>query len=396
MFSARDLMDPNYAALTSKGSRFTYQMNLKIKPTAMNWADPFRPDDTIPEHIKKATIDCINTTGAHYTFPVGDAELRKEVAKRVKKINGLDVDYNKNITISCGSDIAFAFVMRPFLTPGEENEVMMPIPSYAHNFTVPPLCGGKSVPVPTYKEDNYDLRISEFEKRLTPKTKMVIITNPNNPTTTVYRRDTLIKLADFVKENNLILVVDQCFEDTVFDGYEMTNIAALPDMFERTIIISSFSKGMGLCGYRVAYIVASDDITDMFHACTVTFLGAPNTAAQAGIIAGLKNPGFMEQYRQEYMVRADMISEILDTIPNISYNKPESCFYFWIDTSKYGTDIEVQTYLAENAALLVSNGGTFGDCNYIRLIYGALSSREECIAAIERMKQALLAHPINQ
>lgn len=395
----RSLMDPEYAKRTHKSSNFSLNESIDLsKVTCMCWADPFYPDDySLPEHIKEATIKSLESNGAHYTFPLyGDKELRTEIAKTFKKLNGIDIDPNKNITICPGSGAAFIFSMRPFLIPGEFNEVLIPTPSYISNFESAPLSGGVTITVPTYAEDDYELRIEEFEKRLTPKTKVVLITNPNNPTTTVYKRETLEKLADFVKKNNLILIVDQCFEDTVFDGFEMTNIISMSDMFERTILLNSFSKGMGLCGFRVGYIVASEDITDVLHSCVVYCLGAPNTAAQAGVLAGLKNPAFMEDYRQEYMIRANIICKILGTIPNIKFILPQSGFFIWIDVSKYGGDAETTKYLIENAAVMPSQGTEFGDKGFIRLIYAALKNRDECIDAVIRMKEALLAHPINR
>ncbi len=395
MFNPRELMSPWFADLSSsrKGD-FKHEMEAGDNVVLMNWADPFRPDDTIPSHIKQATIDCLNSVGAHYTFPVGDDELRRELAKRIKRVNGLDVDPYKNITISSGSDTAFLFVMRPFLNPGDE--VLTPTPSYAHNFIVPGLCGAKAIGIPTWPEDGYDLHIDEFEKRLTSKTKMVALTNPNNPTCTVYRRETLEKLAAFVQKNNLILVVDQCFEDTVFDGYEMTNIMALPGMFERTIMINSISKGMGLCGYRVGYVVASEEISDMLQYTSVYVVGAPNTAAQAGIVAGLRDPAFIEEYRQEYMARAKAISKILDEIPHIRYVMPQAGFFFWIDVSYYGSQTEVTRYIAKNAGVLLSDGTLSNDQTHVRMIYGALRDREQCLAAVRRIRDAFLAHPKNK
>ncbi len=395
MFDPKKYLDPAYLPMTQGGDAMDFQMALKIKPAEMNWADPFRPDDVVPPHVKEAVIENLNSMAAHYTFPVGDAELRQEVAKRVERLSGLSVDPNKNVTISCGSDNLFAFVMRPFLVPGQDNEVMMPIPSYAHNFAVPPLIGGVSIEVPTYAEDGYDLRIEEFEKRVTDKTRMVVITNPNNPTSTVYKKETLERLAEFVIRHDLIMVVDQAFEDTVFDGHPMVHIAALPGMAERTIVLGSLSKGMALCGFRVAYAVAPEMITRVFHGSAVLFLGAPNTMAQAGAVAALRDCGFMEEYRQEYMARAKILGEILATIPHISFDQPESGFFFWIDTSFYGTDQEVVEYLTREANVLVSGGSMCKDPTHIRLIYGALRDREECIAAVKRIKVALERHPKN-
>ena len=396
MFNPRDLMDPEYAKQTSKGSTFSFQMNLKKEPATMNWADPYRPNDTVPPHIKEAVIKSLNTNAAHYCFPTGDMELRREIAKRVEKLNGVKIDPSTQLTITNGSDPAFAYVMRPFLVPGEDNEVLMPIPSYAHNFDVPPLIGGKAVMVPTREETGFDLEIEEFEKRVTPKTKMVIFTNPNNPTGTVYKRETLEKLADFCIRHNLICVVDQCFEDSVFDGHEFTSMMALPGMFERTITIGSISKGMGLCGFRVAYVVAPEEITDVLHETAVLFVGATTTMAQAGVTAGLRDTRFMEDMRQEWMARARILGEILDQTPHIHYVKPEAGFFFWVDISYYGTDAEVMKYLVEEANVLVSTGTGFTDSTHIRIIYGCLQDRQECIDAVTRIKEALERHPKNR
>lgn len=396
MFNPRTLMDPAFAKKTSKGGTFSFQMDMKKQPTAMNWADPYRPNDTVPPHVKRAVIDSLNSTAAHYSFPTGDMELREEIAKRVLKLNGVKIDPRTELTISNGSDSAFAYVMRPFLVPGEENEVLIPVPSYAHNFDVPPLIGGKSVMVPTRAENNFDLDIEEFEKRVTDKTRLVVFTNPNNPTGTVYRRETMEKLAEFCIRHNLICVVDQCFEDSVFDGHEFVSIMALPGMFERTITIGSISKGMGLCGFRVAYIVAPEEITDVLHETAVLFVGATNTMAQAGVTAGLRDTRFMEELRREWMVRAEILGSILDSTPHISYVKPEAGFFFWIDVSYYGTDQEVMQYLVEEADVLVSTGSGFTDPTHIRVIYGCLQDRQECIGAVERIKAALERHPRNR
>ena len=166
-------------------------------------------------------------------------------------------------------------------------------------------------------------------------------------------------------------------------------------MWERTITIGSISKGMGLCGFRVAYIVASESITDVFHQTAVLFIGATNTMAQAGITAALKDTRFMEDMRQEWMIRAKVLGDILDTIPHISYVKPQAGFYFWIDISYYGTDEEVMRYLVKEANVLVSPGAGFTDPTHIRIIYGCLKDRSQCIAAVEAIRDALLRHPKN-
>jgi len=329
---------------------------------------------------------------------MGSLKMRNAVADKVKRINGIEVDPNKNITITSGSDLAFIYAIRPFMVPGEKNEVMMPTPSYGNNFSAPVLAGGKCVPIPTYFGEGFDLKIEEFEKRITPKTKIIALTNPNNPTSTVYKHETLEKIAEFIVKNNLILFIDQCFEDLVFNGYEMVNIINMPGMFERTILVSSFSKCMGLCGFRLAYIIAQHEIMSVLHACAVDYVGAPNTMAEAGILAALEDPKFIEEYRQEYMVRGKIAYELLSGIPDVYCYKPESAFFLWVDTHKLGTEEEVYNYLVKNANVAVNKGSAFGPegKNGIRIVYGVKKNRKECLNVVKRIREALLNYPKNK
>ena len=141
----------------------------------------------------------------------------------------------------------------------------------------PELIGGVTVRVPTYPEDGYHIRIQEYEKRVTSKTKMVLLTNPNNPTGTVYTRKELEELAAFCVEHDLICVCDQAFEDTVFPEHEMICICQLPGMWERTVTVCSVSKGMGLSGFRVGWTYATDTIMDTYYGAAVNIQGATST-----------------------------------------------------------------------------------------------------------------------
>lgn len=391
MRSVRHLMDPAYA---------DRQWNEVFDPAAtfdpekvalMLVTDPFEPDDCTPEHVREAAIASLRDgTAAHYSSPIGERELRAEIAEKVARVNGLTVDPARNITVAPGADPLISFCARPFIEPGAGHEILVPAQSFNTNVEVGPLTGGVTVPVPTYEEDGYELRIEEFERRLTPRTKLIVITNPNNPTTTVYSRRTLEQLADFATANDLVVLSDQVFEETVFDGCEMTDIASLPGMAERTILICSLSKGMGLCGYRIGYAVASDEITHVLRGCVPYTFGAPNTAAQAAAVAALREPQFVEGYRREYMARAEAVCAMFDTVPGLTYTRPQSGYFLWINVSAYGSGAEVSEYLLREAAVLV---GGMGD--HIRLVYGAFADRRRCLDAVRRVVEALQRHPVN-
>ncbi|WP_033287691.1 pyridoxal phosphate-dependent aminotransferase [Amycolatopsis jejuensis] len=393
MTSVRHLMDPAYAARRATEADDHWGGIDTAKVAMLCIADPFWPDDCTPEHVRAAAIESLQADGAHYSSPIGERALRVEIAKRVARVNGLEVDPDRNVTVAGGSVPLFVHAMRPFLEPGAQNEILTPTPSWVTNFEIGPLAGGVTVPVPTYPEDGYDLRIDEFARRLTPRTKLVLIANPNNPTATLYSRRALEQLAAFARENDLIVVTDQAFEDTVFDGCEMTEIAALPGMAERTILISSLSKGMALCGYRIGYVVASEEITDVLHSSAAHILGAPSTAAQAAAVAALREPQFVEAYRAEYRKRADAICAMLDTVPDLGYTKPQSGYYLWLDVSAFGNAREVTEYLLREASVLLNEGDTWGSSDHLRLVYSTFADRNRCLSAIERMVDAFARHP---
>lgn len=359
--------------------------------TLMCWADPFFPDPAIPEHVKEATLKGIeNGTSAHYTMPIGNMELKTEIAKKLKKFNKFEnIDPERNIIITPGSDSGLLFAMMPFIDSGDE--VMVPDPSYPSNFLNPKLLGGVTVAVPLDVNNNYQINIEEFEKRLTPKTKMILLTNPNNPTTTVLRRESLEKIADFAIKNDLIVVSDQAFEDSVYDNIEYISIASLPGMWERTVTVFSISKGMALSGYRVGYIVADDHIMDIYYGCAVNVLGATNTASQLGAIAAIKDDSFMHEYNRIFEKRRKKVYELFNSIPGVSMKMPESSFMSWVNISKLGTSSEIYQYIIKEANVIVNEGTPYGAQGegYLRVIHGAYKDEEKVMSALNRIKIAL-------
>lgn len=357
----------------------------------MSWADPFYPDPSMPPHVAEAMIESIHSGFAsHYTTPIGNSELKAEIAKKLKKVNGLDVIPDRNIIITPGSDSGLFFAMLPFIHDGDE--VMIIDPSYPNNYQNTEIMGGVAVTIPVYAENGYQFEIEDFEAKVTDKTKMIVLTNPNNPTTTVYRREKLEQLAEFAVKHDLIVVVDQAFEQPVFDDIEMVTIAALPGMWERTVTVFSISKGMGLSGLRVGYIVADDRIMDKMYGVAVSVIGATSTSAQMGAIAAMKDDSFMEKYFELFDQRRRIVYDNLHDIPGVSMQLSESGFLSWLDISALGTESEVMSYLNENALVSINSGAPYGEQGkgHIRIVHGVFASNEALERAILRMREALL------
>ena len=356
----------------------------------MGWADPFFPDLSIPTHVMDAAIDALKSGfPSHYTMPIGNVDLKKVIAEKLLRKNGIRVNPERNILITPGSDSGLLYAMMPFINP--EDEVMTLDPSYPSNFLNAEILYGKTVPIPIYEEEGYCINVQEFEKRLTQRTKMVLLTNPNNPTTTVFSRDDLLALSKFIVENDLVCVVDQAFEDIVFEGRECVSMATLPGMWERTVSVFSMSKGMGLSGFRVGYLVADDVIMDVLFGGAVNVIGATNTMAQIAAIAAFEDYSFIEEYNRKHDQRRKFAYELFNSIPGVSMLMPESGFYSWINISRLGDSTEISQYLIREARVACNDGKAYGNqgAGHLRLIHGCYWDEERAYKALKRVKAAL-------
>ncbi len=368
----------------------SYQEMEKQGVSLMGWADPFMPDYSMPKHIETALIDAIkNPIAPHYTAPIGNEKLKEKIAEKLLKYNKLDVNPSRNILITPGSDSGLYFAILPFINDGDE--VLIPSPSYPNNFLDIQIMGGKVVSVPLKEENNYQFERETFENLITDKTKMILLTHPNNPTTTVFNLESLTILSELVIKHDLILVCDQAFEDYCYDN-EFITPAAMPGTFERTITVFSFSKGMGLSGLRVGYLVCSDVIMDSMFANAVSVLGATNTACQIAMIAALENPSFMKEFESAFDFRRKKAYEIINSIPNVSMQLPESGFLCWVDISKLGNSTEIVNYLVTEAKVSVNAGVNYGAGGegHLRIVLGVYKDNQRVVDALLNIKDALI------
>lgn len=356
----------------------------------MAWADPFYPDPSLPGPVKEAIAACLQgAQAAHYTMPIGSPALKEEIAKKLLAYNGLNVEPGRNILITPGSDSGLFFAMLPFLSPGDE--VLVPDPSYPSNFLNPSLMGAVCVPFPLDAQNGYRLDVTQMEKRRTPRTKMVLLSHPNNPTSTVFDRASLEELSRFVIDHDLILVCDQAFEDFIYDGREFVTPAALPGMWERTVSVFSLSKGFGLSGLRVGYLVADDKAMDVYFGAAVNVIGATGTAPQAGAIAAFRHPEILEGYRSRLLRRRDMAFEAFCGIPGVRSAPSQSGFLSWLDISGLGESPQVVQFLKEHARVFVNDGAAYGSQGrgHIRIVHGCFAQEERAWDAFLRIRRAL-------
>lgn len=396
----RALMTPTFAGL--EGGLFSSVSKADVGEGAgkliergtdiLAWADPFFPDPSLPESVARAMTKAVEDGfPAHYSMPIGRAELRRTIAEKVTRQTGLQIDPSRNVIVTPGSDTGLLYAMMPFIAPG--TEVLVPEPTYPNAFLNPRLLGGITVTVPLRAENAWQLDVAELERRLTPATKMVVICQPNNPTTKVHRRESLEALARFVVANDLILVCDQAFEDHVFDGRELVAPATLPGMWERTLTVCSVSKGLGLSGFRIGYIYAHDAIMDVLYGGAVNVLGTAATVTSIGANEALADDALLADIHARLDRRRTIACDELGSIPGVRMEPPETGILAWLDVSALGTSQEIVAYLLEHANVLVNPGDQYGDHGegLIRLVYAAFADDDRAAAVFARIRDALTA-----
>lgn len=356
----------------------------------MSWADPFMPDAAVPQHIKQAALNAMNDPiASHYTAPVGNTRLREQIARRWRKRYGMDLDPQRNILITPGSDSALYFAMLPFIEAGDE--VIVCTPCYPNNLQNIQMMGAKAVCCELKPEDGYQIRGEALEACVSEKTKMIVLTHPNNPTTTVFDCESLEAVRKTVCRHDLILVVDQAFEDFTFER-EMIAPASMEGMFAHTITVCSTSKGYGLSGYRVGYIIAEDVFMDVYYGCAVSVIGATNTVSQLAVLAAMEDESFMQEFEAAYDWRRHQAEEILSGIPGVQIQLPQSGFLCWVDVSGLADSSAVCARLLSDARVSVNDGKNYGPGGEkgFRIVLGVYRDNERVRQALLRIREVLL------
>lgn len=355
----------------------------------ISWADPFQPDDAVPAHVRAAALRAIEgADGEHYTAPTGNLHLRTCIAKHWETRYGLALDPARNIIITPGSDSALYFAMLPFLEEGDE--VIVPTPCYPNNLQNITMANARAVFMELKAEDGYQIDGALLESLVTPRTKMIVLTHPNNPTTTVFNEASLSAVRKTVLTHDLVLICDQAFEDFTFE-HPMIAPAAMEGMLPHTVTVCSASKGFGLSGYRVGWIIADDTVMDVLYGCAVSVVGATHTASQQAIIAAFEDPSFMEAYAQAYDARRYKAVELLGNIPGVEVQLPQSGFLCWVDIHELGSSSEICARLLKEANVSVNDGINYGPGGErgFRIVLGVYRENEKVFDALERIARVL-------
>ncbi len=343
------------------------------------------PDFVTPEHIRQAGIQSIEQGRTRYTSNYGLLELREEIAAMLQRRYGLTYDPKTQILTTVGVSEGVDLAMRSLIDPGDE--VISSDPGYVAYEADIIFAGGVPVPVPTYAQYDFAVRAAEIAAAITPRTKMILLGNPNNPTGAVIPREELEGIAKLAIEHDLIVASDEVYSRLVY-GTEHVSIASLPNMQERTILLDGFSKAYAMTGWRVGYVAAPAHILEAMlkiHQYTIMCAG---TAAQEAALQALRHgENDVIAMHDDYERRNRMFVEGLNRI-GLVCNEPRGAFYAFPQISHTGmTDDEfVEKLLVEEQVAAVP-GSSFGEAGtgYIRCAYcTAYDKLEEALVRMER------------
>lgn len=341
------------------------------------------PDYAAPDKVIDACIASLKRKETSYTSNWGILELRQEIAKLFKKRYDLDYDPNDEVMVTVGVSEAIGIIMTTFLNPGDE--VLIPDPAYLAYPACVSIAHGKPVLVPTFADNEFKLTVEELEKKVTPKTKALLIGYPNNPTGTVMDRQSLEEIAAFAKKHDLIVIADEIYCDLTYEG-QHTCFASLPGMRERTLVMNGFSKSYAMTGMRIGYICAPREALEEIYKVHQYEILCASTTSQYGALEALRScDDDVKAMYDEYAARREMIYQGLVNM-GLTVFKPKGAFYIFPDISCTGMDDEeFCDRLLKEEKVGVVPGTCFGPQgkNHVRISYAA--SRENIAEALKRM-----------
>lgn len=348
------------------------------------------PDFVTPWHIRESCIYGLNRGQTSYTSNAGLLSLREEIAKSL--YNDYQVIYapRTEILVTVGVSEGLDLAMRALLSPGDE--VLIPEPCYVSYKSCVILAGGVAVTVPTTIENEFRITAQELEKFVTPRTKILLIGYPNNPTGAVMSRQNLAEIAEFASKHDLIVISDEIYAKLTYDSTH-TCFSSLPDMMERTIVLNGFSKAYAMTGWRIGYATANADfIAAMTKIHQYTMLSAPIMAQIAAIEAlkhGQKN---MEEMVTEYNQRRRLILNGFHQM-GLECFEPKGAFYLFPSIKQTGlTSLQFAEQLLQAERVALVPGDAFGDSGegFVRCSYATSTKNiKEALVRIERFVSSI-------
>lgn len=343
------------------------------------------PDFDTPWRIRDEGIFSLEKGRTFYTSNAGLKELRKEICLYLKRKIGVDYDPMKETLVTVGGSEAIDVGLRCMLDPGDE--VLIPQPSYVSYLPCTVMADGVPVVVPLQYENNFKLTVEDLEKYTTPKTKVLIMPFPNNPTGAIMTREDLEPVAEFVKAHDLYVMSDEIYSELTYQTKHVS-IASLPGMRERTLVINGFSKGFAMTGWRLGYCCGPEMVIEQMTKLHQFAIMCAPTTSQYAAVEGLKNCGDeVEKMRKSYNQRRRFLMNEFKKM-RLECFEPFGAFYVFPSIKEFGmSSEEFATRLLQEEKVAAVPGTAFGECGegFLRISYAySLEDLKEALGRVER------------
>jgi aspartate/methionine/tyrosine aminotransferase len=342
------------------------------------------PDFDTPAHIKEAAKRALDANATHYGPSAGLPELREAIAKHTAETRGVPVS-PEQVVVTPGAKPIMFFTIVALVNRGDE--VIYPNPGFPIYESVINFVGGVPVPIPLREQSDFGFDLELFEKRLSPKTRLIIVNSPENPTGGVLDRGQIERIARLATERNIPVMTDEIYRQFLYDG-EFVSFYAQPGMHQRAILLDGFSKSYAMTGWRLGYGVMPVDLAEHVtrlmvnsNSCTASFVQLAGVAA----LQGDHEP--VRKMVAEFKRRRDIVVDGLNKLPGVTCRKPRGAFYVFPNiTGTKKTSAEVADRLLQEAGVAVLSGAAFGAHGegYLRISYA--NSETNLRKALERMR----------
>lgn len=348
------------------------------------------PDFDTPWHVREEGIRSLEKGRTFYTSNAGLKELKIEICRYLKRKNDLDYDFNKEIMVTVGGSEAIDIALRAMLNPGDE--VLIPQPSYVSYVPCTILAGGAPVVIELEDKDQFKLTKEKLLEKITPRTKILIMPFPNNPTGAIMEREDLEEIAKVIEEKDLFVISDEIYSELTYKGRHVS-IASMPGMKERTVLINGFSKSYAMTGWRLGYAAAPEAIlTQMVKIHQYAIMCAPTTSQYAAVEALKNGDDDIERMKKAYDERRRYLLRAFKGL-GMDCFEPYGAFYMFPSIKRFGmTSEEFATRLLKEEKIAIVPGTAFGDSGegFLRVSYAySLEDLQKAIGRIRRFVEKL-------
>ena len=353
------------------------------------------PDFNTPDHIKAAAKKAIDDNYSRYSPVPGYPDVRKAIVDKLKNENGLEYGMNE-ILVSNGAKQSVCNTVMALVNDGDE--VIIPAPYWVSYPQMVKLAGGVPVIVNAGFEQNFKMTPEQLEAAITPKTRLLILCSPSNPTGSVYSKAELEGLAEVIKKHeDMFVLADEIYEHIIYTGRH-ESIAQFDGMKERTIVVNGVSKAYAMTGWRIGFIAAPEWIVKGCNKLQGQYTSGPCSVSQkAAEAAYTLSQACVEEMRQAFHRRRDLIVKLTSEIPGLEVNVPEGAFYVFPKCSSFfgksdgettiSSSTDFALYLLEKGHVATVGGDAFGDPDCFRMSYA--TSEDNIVEAMKRIKEAL-------